>query len=99
MSATAYTRLRRALVAAAAAGAVLATAAPASAGSYRWPLKPFDRQHPVRGLFGDPRIVGHDAEHGTFHFGIDISARDGTPVYATLNGTAWIHPFRKDTVT
>ena len=99
MSATTQIRLRRALVAAAAAAAVLATAAPASAATYGWPLKPFDRQHPVRAFFGDPRIVGHDAEHGTFHFGIDISARDGTPVYATLNGTAWIHPLHKDTVT
>ena len=26
------------------------------AGSYGWPLKPFDQQHPVRGFFGDPRI-------------------------------------------
>ena len=23
--------------------------------SYGWPVKPFDRQHPVRAYFGDPR--------------------------------------------
>ena len=55
-----------------------------SSSSYGWPVKPFHRQHPVRGFFGDPRIA-EDA-HGTthsFHFGIDISCPDGTPVYAT----------------
>ena len=25
--------------------------------SYHWPVKPFDRQHPVRGNFGDPRTI------------------------------------------
>src|SRR5512133_1767736 len=39
--------------------------------AYGWPVKPFDRQHPVRANLDDPRI-GH--EGGTsFHFGIDIS--------------------------
>ena len=35
-----------------------ALAAPhaANAGSYGWPIRPFDQQHPVRGFFGDPRI-------------------------------------------
>ena len=67
--------------------AVAAIAAPTTvqAGSYGWPLKPFDRQHPVRGFFGDPRIGeaadGH-IESKTFHFGIDISAPDGTAVFA-----------------
>src|SRR6266487_2891994 len=27
----------------------------ASASGYGWPVKPFDRQHPIRGGFGDPR--------------------------------------------
>lgn len=64
---------------------------------YRWPVKPFDRQHPVRGFFGDPRIGNHGASR-QFHFGIDISAANGTPVYATLDGTAFIHPLHSTTV-
>ena len=47
--------------------------------SYGWPVKPFNRQHPVRGYLNDPRGAG-------FHFGIDISAPDGTPVYAVEAG-------------
>jgi hypothetical protein len=50
---------------------------------YGWPVKPFDRMHPVRGYFNDPRISGRSR---TFHFGIDISAPDGTPVYAVEAG-------------
>jgi hypothetical protein len=75
------------VLAAASAAATLATAAPAHA-SYGWPLKPFHQQHPVRGYFGDPRIGGHDNESKSFHFGIDISAPNGTAVYATLDGVA-----------
>jgi len=52
---------------------------PAVRPSYGWPVKPFNRQHPVRGYLNDPR--GND-----FHFGIDISAPDGTPVYAVAAG-------------
>lgn len=52
--------------------------------SYGWPVKPFDRQHPVRGFFGDPRIKGASE---AFHFGIDVSAPDGTLVYAIEPGT------------
>ena len=51
--------------------------------AYPWPLKPFDRQHPVRGFFCDPRIAGGGR---TFHFGIDIAAPAGTPVYAVAPG-------------
>lgn len=67
--------------------AVLAAAlsAPSPASAYGWPVKPFDRQHPVRGFFGDPRIAGHDNRQ--FHFGVDVSAPNGTRVYATLTGT------------
>jgi peptidase M23-like protein len=61
---------------------------------YGWPVKPFRRQHAVRGFFGDPRISNH---HQTrqFHFGVDVSAPNGTPVFATLTGRVWIsgrHP-------
>lgn len=59
-----------------------AQARPAPA--YGWPVKPFRRQHPVRGYFGDPRIGGHGGT--SFHFGVDVSAPDGTPVYATATG-------------
>lgn len=51
---------------------------------YCWPVKPFDRMHPVRGYFDDPRISGPSR---AFHFGVDVSARDGTPVYAIESGT------------
>ena len=50
-----------------------APAAPAAHSAYGWPIKPFDRQHPVRGFFGDPRISNHGRSR-QFHFGIDISA-------------------------
>jgi len=52
-------------------------------GVYSWPLKPFDRAHPVRGYFNDPRISGKSR---AFHFGIDIAAPNGTPVYAVRAG-------------
>ena len=45
--------------------------------SYGWPVKPFDVQHPVRGFFCDPRIGAKGSK--AFHFGIDVSAPDGTP--------------------
>jgi hypothetical protein len=79
----------------AAAAIALATAAPAQAGSYGWPVKPFHEQHPVRGYLGDPRIAG---ESHTTHFGIDISAPNGTAVYATLDGVARLHPLHPQDV-
>ena len=54
-----------------------------SAMSYGWPLKPFDRPHPVRANLNDPRISGPSK---AFHFGIDVSAPNGTPVYAVEAG-------------
>lgn len=82
--------------------AVAALAAPhAAQASYGWPVKPFHRQHPVRGFFGDPRIApasGGQAASTTFHFGIDISAPDGTAVYATATGTITWEPQRPETI-
>jgi Peptidase family M23 len=55
--------------------------------SYGWPVEPFGEQHAVRGFFCDPRI-GADGEK-SFHFGVDVSALDGTPVYAVEAGTVY----------
>ena len=54
---------------------------------YPWPVKPFHRQHPVRAFFNDPRV--QDASHA-FHFGIDVSAPDGTAVYSVTPGEVFI---------
>jgi hypothetical protein len=62
---------------------VVALSAPAFARAYGWPVKPFNQQHIIRGAFDDPRLFG------TFHFGVDISARDGTAVYAVASGTVF----------
>ena len=65
-------------------------------GAYGWPVAPFDEAHPVRANFGDPRTRFDDKESdaallegdGTFSFhqGVDISAPDGSPVYAVASG-------------
>jgi Peptidase family M23 len=65
------------------AAGVAALIAPSLAFAYGWPVKPFDRQHPIRGAFDDPRWGG------TFHFGVDVSAPDGTAVYAVAPGTVF----------
>lgn len=64
--------------------------------AYHWPVKPFDRQHPIRGAFGDPRIVSRGLPFGwtgptqtgaySFHNGVDIGAEPGTPVYPVVSG-------------
>lgn len=64
--------------------------------AYGWPVKPFYRQHPVRGAFGDPRIGGNSH---SFHFGVDVSCPDGTPVYATITGRAYISARHPQTVS
>ena len=67
-----------------------------SAGAYPWPVRPFNKPHPVRANFGDPRTVFQmnlfeDGIEGpgefNFHNGIDISAPDGTDVYPVMSGT------------
>jgi hypothetical protein len=74
-----------------------AAARSSASSAYGWPVKPFDRQHPIRGGFGDPRtlfftppttdgVLTGDGSF-TFHFGVDISAPDGTKVYPVLSGT------------
>ena len=55
--------------------------------AYGWPVKPFDRQHPVRAFLNDPRIGRNGVI--SFHFGIDVAAPDGTPVYAVEGGTVF----------
>jgi hypothetical protein len=88
-------------VIAAAPGAPTARAAgssPASSG-YGWPVKPFDRQHPIRGFFGDPRVgEGAHGHSKSFHFGVDISAPDGTAVFATTSGRVVWEPERPQTI-
>jgi hypothetical protein len=91
----ATTHLRRGALLAAVCAAAFAFADAASA-SYGWPIKPFHAQHAIRGSFGDPRDIS--GAHANPHFGIDISTADGTPVYATLDGVASIHPLHDDTV-
>ena len=67
---------------------------------YGWPVKPFDRQHPIRGFFGDPRIgETPTVSRRSFHFGVDVSAPDGTPVYATITGTVVWEPERPETIS
>jgi hypothetical protein len=66
------------------------------ASAYPWPVKPFDKQHPIRANFGDPRtrfwntMLTNGLEGPgvfQFHNGIDISAPEGTPVYPVASGT------------
>ena len=64
--------------------------------SYEWPVMPFTQQHPVRGFFGDPRIG--DAGGTSFHFGIDVSVADGTPVYSVRREPCiWTSPAARRT--
>ena len=75
----------------------LALASASAALSYGWPIKPFHKQHPIRGFFGDPRTVyengvlagGFDGPgFFSFHQGVDISAPNGTPIYPVVSGIA-----------
>lgn len=85
-------------IAAAVSFAIPVAPASASGSGYNWPVKPFDRPHPVRGNFGDPRTTfagsptprGLMTSSGIFalHFGIDIATADATPIYPVRSGTA-----------
>src|SRR5438270_6458676 len=88
-SARGMTGLRATLAALAAA-----LIAPAGALAYAWPIAPFDVQHPIRGAFDDPRsgITRGGLTESSFHFGVDIVAPDGTPVYAVASGTVFRYP-------
>jgi hypothetical protein len=65
---------------------------------YHYPVRPFRRQHPIRGSFGDPRTLVGEAAFGTdkprspgsysFHNGIDVTATTGTAVYPVASGVA-----------
>jgi hypothetical protein len=70
---------------------------PFRAASYGWPIKPFDQQHPIRGVFGDPRTLFHGPPVPStlltggcacsFHYGIDLPTRPHQAVYAVTSGT------------
>jgi len=90
-------RLRLSVLIALLCGASLIASAGVAA--YPWPVKPFNKQHPIRANFGDPRTVflGSIFDDGLsgpgtflFHNGVDISAPDGTPVYPVVSGTAHV---------
>jgi len=75
----------------------LACVSTSAASSYGWPFRPFNKQHPIRGFFGDPRTVYEDrvlargfekSGSFSFHQGVDISAANGTPIYSVVSGVA-----------
>src|SRR5437588_5259127 len=85
------------LLALIALGSALALASASAASPYTWPFKPFNKQHPIRGFFGDPRTVYENgvlagAFDGpgffSFHQGVDIAAPNGTPIYPVASGVA-----------
>jgi len=73
-----------------------ATGRKTATASYNWPVKPFEKQHPVRGSFGDPRTIFNAAPtldgvllgggRFEFHKGVDISAPNGSAVYPVVSG-------------
>jgi hypothetical protein len=62
-------------------------------------LRPFHRQHPVRGFFGDPRNLVSNVDQVlkpgspgrfSFHNGVDIYARPGEKVFPVVSGRALV---------
>ena len=79
--------------------AALALAAAPRSLAYSWPVKPFEREHPIRGNFGDPRTIfayslNADGLLGpgefAFHNGVDVAAAPNTPVYPVMSGTVGV---------
>jgi hypothetical protein len=64
--------------------------------SFGWPIRPFGVEHGIRSGFGDPRF---GRVQRNFHFGIDIPAPNGTPVYAVAAGIAFLAPDRVAVLT
>jgi murein DD-endopeptidase MepM/ murein hydrolase activator NlpD len=88
----------RTTVALLAVAALAALASAPAASAYGWPLKPFRKAHPIRATFGDPRYhLGAEGSLSAFHFGVDIVARDGQPVYSVEPGV--VVRRRADSVT
>ncbi|HEY6962460.1 MAG TPA: M23 family metallopeptidase [Gaiellaceae bacterium] len=91
-----------------AVSAIAAGAAGERAG-YAWPVAPFDRPHPIRSTFGEPRTLfdgpptSDTLYRGTgsfsFHNGVDIAAPDGAAVYAVRDGVVSSTAGRKVIVT
>lgn len=70
-----------------------------AAAGYGWPVRPFDKQHAIRGFFGDPRTVFTESLFAngingpgsfSFHNGLDITAPNETPVYPVASGVAHV---------
>lgn len=85
-------RIRLPLLLACCVGALVAAT---TASAFPWPIKPFNKQHPIRANFGDPRTrflntMLTDGLQGPgtflFHNGIDIAAPQDTPVYPVISG-------------
>lgn len=80
------------------AALTVALASTPAASAYSWPVRPFHKPHPIRGSFGDPRFhLDAEGALSAFHFGVDIVAPDGTPVYTVEPGV--VVRRRRDSVT
>ena len=75
--------------------------------AYGWPLKPFNKAHPIRANFGDPRTIFSDPFEPdglngdgafAFHNGLDISGRPGQAVYPVVSGVAHVRDLSAVTV-